>query len=164
VGATQAYSKVDHDNDNDVGVTTDEANNNEVLDFGHAADPVNRRLISALIMNYYAAAVAEDGSKACSMLYITIAEAVPEDQGAGSAGPAYQSSGKTCAAVMALMFEHFREQLTAEFSHLKVIRVRLDKRRGVAVLSSSGLPERQILVLRERHTWKLEGLLDDELP
>lgn len=158
------YTKADRDKDDDIGTSSDDTNNNPILDYGHAAGPADRRAITALVKRYYAAAAAGDGTQACSMLYITLSESVAEDQGHESAGPAYQSQGTTCPTVMALMFKHFHEQLAAKLPLLKVSRVRLHRHRGVAILSFGSMPERRIAVLRERRTWKIVGLLDGELP
>lgn len=40
-----------------------------ILDFGHPADAAEKGKIAALVRRYYEVAVAEDGAKACSMLY-----------------------------------------------------------------------------------------------
>jgi hypothetical protein len=157
-------TKADRDKDNDAGIPDDDRNNNATLDYGHAANTTEKREIGALIKRYYAAALTENGAAACPMLYVTIEEAVPEDHGYESAGPAYLSQGKTCPAVMTLLFKHFHNQLKAEVPLLKVARVRIDQHRGLVILSFGKLPERQIRVLREAHTWKLEDLLDEELP
>lgn len=159
----QDYAKADRDRDNDIGVTADDTNNDEALNYGHAASPAEKRAVTTLIKRYYAAALASDGAKACSMIYVTIAESVPEDQGEGSAGPSYQSQGKTCPQVMALMFMHFHSQLAGQVPILKVSRVRVRKHRGLAVLSFGAMPERQIALLLERGIWKLAWLLDDAL-
>jgi hypothetical protein len=65
---------------------------------------------------------------------------------------------------MTLFFKHFHKQLTVEWPKLKVTGVRLQHHHGFAVLSFGSLPERQILVAREGHTWKISALLDTELP
>jgi hypothetical protein len=153
-------TKADADKDNDIGAPDDDRNNNDVLDFGHAASPSETRAITALVKRYYAAAAAEDGAKACSMIYSTLAEAVPEDYGLSPPGPHYMS-GKTCPAVLTLLFKHFRPQILVELPKLKVARVRLIEHHGLVVLHFGAMPERQIQVRREGHTWKVEGLLDN---
>ena len=83
----QEYTKVNGDKDNDVGLTAGDDTNSSALNYAHAASAADRRAVTALIKRYYAAATAGDGATACSMLYITLAEAVVEDYGHGSAGP-----------------------------------------------------------------------------
>jgi hypothetical protein len=160
--STQNYAKADRDKDNDVEAPYDDTNNNEELNYGRAASSVDKQAIAALIKRYYAAAAAGDGAKACSMLYVTFAEAVPEDYGTSPPGQPYMR-GKTCPAVMALLFKHDHSQLIAELPLLEVRRVRLEQHHGLAVLSFGTMPERQIPVQRERRTWKIEALLDSAL-
>jgi hypothetical protein len=167
------YSKADRDKDNDSApipskdndnAAEDDKNNNAVLNFGHAADTSDTRAIAALVKRYYTAAAREDGAAACSMIYVTLAEALPEDYGAGSPGPPYLRAGTTCAGVMQLLFKHYHGQLTAELPLLRVARMRLDRRHGLAILRFGTMPERQISVLRERRTWKIDTIIDYEIP
>jgi hypothetical protein len=162
--AAQDYTKIDGDKDNDIGLTASDDTNSSALNYAHAASTADRRAVTALVKRYYATAAAGDGAKACSMLYITLAEAVVEDYGHGSAGPSYLSQGTTCPAVLGLLFKHLHGQLTAELAVLKVRRVRLDRRHGFAILSFGKLPERKISIREQRHTWKINAPLDDELP
>lgn len=162
---SQGYTKVDSDKDNDFSAAGDEKNNNSTLNYGHAASVSDTRAITAVITRYYAVAVAGDGRKACSILYSSLAEAIQEDYGRGSEGPSYLRTGKTCSEVMVLLFKHFHSQFTAEFPKLEVTRVRLsNKHRGLAVLSFRALPEREIFVAREGYIWKMNALVDSELP
>jgi hypothetical protein len=156
-------SRADGDHDNDTGAVGDDTNNNSVLDFGHAAGTSDKQTITALLKRYYAAAAAEDGARACSMLYSTLAEAVPEDYGQSPPGQPYMR-GTTCPAVMTLLFKHFHPQITLELPRLDVARVRLIEHHGLAVLHFGAMPERKIAVAREGHTWKVEALLDGEVP
>ena len=159
-----ALTKPDSDKDNDISAYKDKADNGEVLDYGRAASPADQRAVTDLVKRYYAAALAEDRAKACAMIYSTLSEGVAEDYGQASAGPPYLRAGKTCSEVMVLLFKHSHNQLAAEVPKLKVSRVRLNGRRGWAVLSFGSLPEREISVGREGHTWKVSMLIDDELP
>jgi|GEM_PF-1484252 len=158
-----AFTKADNDNDNDSGAPGDDKNNNSVLDAFHAASPADERTIASLIKRYYAVALAGQGAKACSMIYSTLAESVPEDYGLSPPGPPYMR-GTTCPAVLSLMFKHFHTELVAELPKLEVARVRLEGHRGLAVLRFGKAPQRQLQVAREGHVWKLASLLDSELP
>jgi len=155
----------DADKDNDVGTRPpkEDTNNNEALDFGHAASNADKQAITALVKHYYKAAQAEDGTTACSLIYSILAEAVPEDYGQSPPGPAY-SVGKTCPAVTTLQFKHFHRQLALEVPLLQVTRVRLQEHHGWAILAFGTLPEREISVTREGHVWKMAQLLDGALP
>ena len=42
-------------------------------------------------------------------------------------------------------------------------RVRLIEHHGFALLSFGTLPEREIIVVREGHIWRIGGLIDSEL-
>lgn len=134
-----------------------------ILSFGHAADASNAQVITALVRRYYRAEAAENGAAACSMLYSTYEESVPEDYGTSPPGPAY-ARGTTCPAVMTLVFKHFHGQIAARLPKLKVSRVRLSGHQGVVVLSFGSMPEREIHVDREGRTWKVVALMDAELP
>ena len=52
----------------------------------------------------------------------------------------------------------------AHAAELQVTGVRVDHASGVAVLGFKTLPGRQLRVAREGKVWKVDGLLDLELP
>ncbi len=158
-----AQTKADTDKDNDVAVAAqDDTNNNGVLDFGKAASASERRAITELLKRFYTAAAAENGAAACSMIYSTITEVIAENHGRPPS-PAY-SRGRNCPEVMTGIFVHFHPQLALELPKLQVARVRLVEHHGLAVLSFGAMPERQISVAREGHAWKIQTLLDSEIP
>ncbi len=149
--------------DNQDGTSTGDTGRSSILNVAHRASPSERRAITALVKRYYAAAAAEDGAKACSMLYITFAEEIPEDYGTSPPGQPYMR-GNTCPAVMVGVFKHFHRQVMTDNARLKVTNVLLLQHHGLAILSFGRTPKRQISVRRERHTWKIEALLASELP
>jgi hypothetical protein len=155
-------TKTDADKDNDIGTSGDDEVNGEVLYSGRKADPTDKRTITALIKRYYAVAAAEDGLRACSMLYSTVAEAVAEDYGVTPNGPAYMK-GNTCPKVMTLLFKHEHPQIALELPKLDVFRIRLNGLRGHAVLRFGNLPERELFLQREGHAWRIDALLDSEI-
>jgi hypothetical protein len=157
------FRKADSDRDNDVGAPSDDTSNKSVLDFGKAASASDEQAIAGLVKRYYAAALAQDGAKACALLYSTLAEAVPEDYGQSPPGPPYMR-GTTCPTVMTLLFKHEHHKLAVLVPLLDVSRVRLEEHHGLVVLRFGKMPERQIPVAREGHVWKVEALLDSELP
>jgi len=158
-----SYARVDDDKDNDVGASHDDTSNNRVLDFGHPADASDKRAIATLVKRYYATALADDAARGCSMIYSTLAEAIPEDYGEPG-GPEYMLGVKTCPAAMSALFKHFHSQLEVEVPKLQITHVLIKGRKGIVVLGFGTLPEREILVDREAHVWKIAALLDSELP
>lgn len=164
LGASTAYEpslKADRDHDNDTSAPHDDTNNSAELHYGHPANAADRKAITTLIRGYYRAAVAGDGAAACSLIYSSLVEAIPEDF--GQYGPPYLRGGKTCVAVMDKLFNHLHTQLAAELPRLSVATVRLKKRRGLVFLSFGALPERKLFVEREGAKWKLGDVIDGEL-
>lgn len=155
------FTKIDRDKDND-NSSYDDANNEETLNFGRAAEAPDKRAVTALVKRYYRAALARDGASACTMLYSTLAESAPEDY--GEYGASYLKGAKSCPAVLDKTFEFFHRQIAAESASLQVARVRLKERHGIAVLRFRKLPEREIAVKQEGHGWRIDALLDGELP
>lgn len=151
----------DHDTDSN-GKSRYDSDDENVLNFGHAPSALDRLAIARIVRRYYKVAVAEDGSKACTMLYSTYAEAVPEDYGTSPPGP-YYARGATCPAVMTLVFKHFHDQLASRLPLLQVSRVRIKEHQGVAILSFGTRAEREIRLEREGPNWKILALIDNEL-
>jgi hypothetical protein len=151
VAPTHGYGKNDRDND------TDHNDDDEkVLFFGHAANSAERQTSVALITDYYAAAAAENGAKACSLLASFIAESVVENYGNTAA-----LRGKSCAVVMSKLFKQKHQMLVGESASLKVIRVRVEGDKALAFLYFPEIPEvRQITERRTGETWKILDLLD----
>jgi hypothetical protein len=162
--AAPHYTKADADKDNDVGAPYDDANNKGALNYGRAASPADRQAVTALVTRYYKMALEGDGAGVCSMIILGFAEAIGEDYGEGSAGPSYLKSATTCSGVLDLLLKHLHAQLAVETPRLDVTRVRLIGHRGFAILSFGSMPEREISVAREGHTWKLQAMQDNELP
>lgn len=133
------------------------------VDYGRAVGSADKQAVTQVVKRYYAAAAREDGAGACSMIAPSLAKIVAEDYGHGSQGPPYLRAGKTCPAVMTLLFKHSHNQLRAELTRLKVTRVLLIDRSDLAILSFGRVPEREIRVSREGRTWKIQSLLDSPL-
>jgi hypothetical protein len=151
----------DNDIDNKSGSYYD-ADDNVVRRYGHAADAIDEHAITALVKRYFATAVAHDGAAGCSMILSTVARSIPEDIGRPP-GPPYLR-GNTCAAVVSKVFNVNHKQLGAYAAALRITGVRVDHDHGVAVLGFRMLPGREIRVERQGGAWKIEGLLDRELP
>lgn len=161
--ASEFHKAVDSDQDDDVGAASDDANHANLLSFGDAATPSERRPIATLLRRYYAAAATEDGARACSLLYSRLAESVPEDYGVSPPGPAYMK-GETCPAALTALFKHIHTQAVAEKAAFEAGPIRLEGLHGFAVLDFAHLPERQIVVRREGGSWKVVTLFDSPLP
>jgi hypothetical protein len=155
---------VDADHDNDVGAAEDDRNNNSAVDFGHEARPAERRAIVALVKRYYAAALADDGTRDCSLLLSTIAEAAPNDNSREPGTPAYMHGQTTCAGVLDKLFHHYHAQLAAEAPKLRVGHVRLEEHHGLVFLRFGALPERESSVIREGRVWKMSQIYDQAVP
>ncbi len=154
----------DNDDDNDY---EDNANkgyydkdDSAVRSFGHAASPAEKRAITVLVKRYYAAAAAGNGAKACSLIYPAFAAVISEEYGQAS-GPSYLHGGKTCAAVMSLLFKHDRSELT---SAVEVTGVRVKGGRVYALLGSATLPAGSLALRHEADVWRIDGLLGVPLP
>ena len=132
-----------------------------VMAFGHAANVAEERTIGAIVKRYYAAAVAGDGVRACSMIYSPFAKSVAEDYGRGSAGPRYLRGGTTCQSVMSLLFKHSQSELDAS---LAVTDVRVEANHALALLGSRSVPASFITLQREHGAWKVAELLGNILP
>lgn len=155
---------VDRDNDTDSsGHAAYDSDDQSIADFGHSANASQSAQIGALVRRYYAVATAENGNAACSMLYSTYAEAIPEDYGTSPPGPSY-ASGSTCPVVMSEIFTHFHDRLTARLAKLHISRVRVREHQGVVILSFGSMPVSEIRVSREGRIWRILALIDTDLP
>lgn len=125
--------------------------------FGHAATGAEKRAITALVRAYYAAAAADDGAKACSMIYSIFEEAIPEDYGQPPGPP--ELRGTTCAVVLSKLFRHVPGQPPSVLAKTEVTGVRLRGRVGYAQLRSSAMPAGEIGLEREHSSWKLSSLI-----
>jgi hypothetical protein len=139
-----------------------------VRDYGHAASAADVQAVTAAVKRYYAAAVAGDGATACSLVYSGLAkrsnfsEVVPGAYATASNSSVFR--GKTCAQVASLLFELNHQRLTEDVATLEVTGVRVSGAHGLALLAFRRTPERQIAVEHEGGAWKIDGLLDEELP
>jgi hypothetical protein len=155
-GRTQvtAYFPGDkNDRDNDGDHNDDDAH---LLYFGRAADTAERNASMALVTHYFAAAAAEDGPRACSLLVPFIAESVVENYGHT---PALR--GTTCAAVMSKLFKQHHALLATKSSALKVAAVRVEGDKALVILEFPTISEvRQLTERRQGSAWKVQTLLD----
>lgn len=126
-----------------------------LLTYGQAASGPVERAIMGVVGRYFEAAAAGNGAEACALLIPRLAGAVPVDY--GQHGQPYLRAGKTCAAVMALMFTHSHSQLAAPIA---VTGVRVKGGVALALLGSSVIPASYITVQRQRGLWKIAQVLN----
>jgi hypothetical protein len=157
------HQPADSDNDHDSNnVHYYDGDDRSVRNFGHRASPTDRRQIGQLVKNYYAIAVAGDGAKACSLIFLPLANAFPRSL--GEAGPHYLHGLKSCPAILSRMFELNHQLLIAYVATLEVTDVRRSGPIGLAVLHFMALPGRQVEVIRDHGSWMMYAPLDNELP
>lgn len=150
------FSTHNNDRDNDGDHNNDDA---EVLEYGHTANATDRRVSVALVKRYYAAAAAEDGAKGCSMLAPFIAELVVEND-----GQAEELRGRSCATVMHKLFKLHHRRLAEKNATLKILDVRVDGNKALAILEFPFTPEvRKLVERRLGSTWRLLEPLDSIL-
>jgi hypothetical protein len=150
----------DNDADNPSGSYFDR-DDDPIRRFGHAAGAADRHAVTALLEHYFTAAITADGATACSLLERLRVTVIPED--IVQWGPPYLS-GTTCAAVMSKVLRLNHRQVAAHRPTLRVSDVRLEGDVGLVMLAFGKLPGREMTVRREGVTWKLDSLLDNELP
>jgi hypothetical protein len=133
-----------------------DADDYAVLDFGHPASATERRKILALVRRYYAVAVAEDGPKACSMLYPSAAKEVVEEDGRLPG-----LTGSTCAVVISKLFKQRHRQIVADLHSFKAVRVRIEGFDGYVVLRfARAIAARELDLHLVGRAWRVQRALD----
>jgi hypothetical protein len=164
-GSHAVNSKNDNDVDSDndyLGANTGYYDSDDVSirAYGHVAGATDRRMISALIEHYYAAAATNESMKACSLIDASLAKAILEGYGQAP-GSAHLHGAKTCPAVISLLFERYRSHLTPA---IEVIGVRVNGQQASALLGSRTIPASVITMKREEGAWKIDSLFGGSLP
>lgn len=133
--------------------------------FGHAAGAPDAKQLRSVIERYFAAIAALDGRAACALMPSSIAKHIPEIFGKGI-GPPY-ARGSSCPQITANVFAFYRRQLLSEAGALEVAVTRVDGARALVVLTfkrARGYPARLIELVRVGDGWRVNGMLDNELP
>jgi hypothetical protein len=156
------YLKSDGDKDKDEGShdVEDAANDDSSVlsTYGKKAGGAVKQAVALAVRNYYAAATAGNGAKACSLLAAGLAANLAEGQGQ-SARP------KTCTATVLPLFAQEHQRLLADDAATMVVpAVYVKGNVGLALLGFRAVPEGQILLLREGHAWKIDAVVDSEVP
>lgn len=163
-GDTDGDEVADHDADSD-GSTPEsklfhDKDDEAIMSYGHAANAGDERTVTTFVKHFYAAALAENGTAACSTMPPVWGKEVVEDFGRRGTGPGYMY-GKTCAEVMSRLFEHFHSQLTGG---IVVTSVRVKGDQAYALLGSPTMPASDILLVRNGTTWRVMGIFGGPLP
>jgi len=136
--------------------------------YGKAAGMADTRRVVELVKRYYSAAVARNGGAACSLLSLRLARNLGDTntipQNYDSPRRVAVLPGESCARVMSILFEQDHRRLDTALSTLQVTGVRVSGSHGLALLGFRTTPERWIPVAHEGQTWKVDALLDHELP
>jgi hypothetical protein len=153
------HQKDSNDGDRDPNSNDD----NEILKYGHAANRRDEKEITSLVEHFYAAAAADNGSKACALIFSIQAELIPEEYGKTPGPPSLR--GKTCAVVLQKFYRQLHRQMAADVTTLKVTGVRIEGKKGYALLRLRGLSEPRALPLHiEFGVWKIFAMLDNGMP
>jgi hypothetical protein len=151
-------SDTDADSDNDSPAAENksyyDADDGSFRNYGQAASASDAKAIVEVVDHYYAAAIADDGVRGCSLMYSVFANNVPLDYGSG-AGPPY-SRGSTCAVVMTKIFRHFHGTLVAASA---ITGVRVQGEQARALIGSKSTPASYFPLNREGGAWKVDCLL-----
>jgi hypothetical protein len=155
-------SDSDNDNVEEKGATGFyDGDDSSVIDFGQPASPADRQVVTALVRRYYAAAVAENGSGMCELLYKYLAEVVlPEDYGTHE-GPTFAHGLTTCRAILTASSKHLHSTYLAG---VKVVQVRVKGDEAMIILGSPVAPASYTSAKLEDGVWKLDHTFSTSLP
>ncbi len=154
---------VDADFDNDTKAlkrnTYLDSDDISVLEYGQTANRSDAHAVATLVKDYFAAATAADGRRVCALLFSLLAEAVPEDYGRNAG--LWFSRGNTCPDVLSKLYRHDHAMVAAPMT---IIMIRINGKRGQALLGSKVVPASALAVKREYGVWKVDGLFPQPLP
>jgi hypothetical protein len=131
-----------------------------ILNFGRAASVGEKQAIMPLVKRFYTAAVHGDGAAACSIMLPSLARSVAGAYGQSS-GPSYLRGGESCAAIMSLLFAHFRAKLAGEIG---VTNVLVKGNMAFVLIGSMTMPASYLPVEREDGHWWIAALIGRALP
>lgn len=130
----------------------------QAVHFGHAASTSEAGAVTAVVRRYYAVAATGNGARACTMLFPSVAKAVPLDY--GKFGASYLHGSRTCAGVMTRLFAHDRRELAAP---VRVTNVRVSGPTALAFLGSKRIRASEIALHREGSAWRISQVLGGTL-
>jgi hypothetical protein len=132
-----------------------------IVGLGRPATPSELQGIAAFVHRYYALAAAGNGATACRLVIPNLRRSAVEDYGAGSAGPSYLRSARTCTGVMDAVFSHSHGEISNRF---QVSEVRLQGNGGYALMGSKTGPASYISLQRVGGHWMSAVLIGGPLP
>jgi hypothetical protein len=139
-----------------------------VRDYGKEASARETRAVAALVKRYYRAGLSGDAVGACKLIYSQVAkrsdfsDLAPEAYAAVSGSSVFRH--KTCVEVESVLFELDHRTLAAGAPTVIVTGLRVKGPHGIALLAFKGIPERMIGVERKAGRWRIDALLDSEIP
>jgi hypothetical protein len=152
----------DEDDDSDSNSYYDGDDEN-VLNYGHAADETDARAITAAIRDYLATAARGDGAAVCHLLTAQMVGGVVQTYGNVPGLPGLR--GRTCATVAAKLLRGQHGQMSVDNTTVKVGVVRVEGRSAEVLLSfDSAWPNRYVVLQREGGVWKIAELFAGGLP
>jgi len=136
----------------------------EIEIYGKPATPAEWQATEAFARGYFAAAVAEDGARACPMLASWLGPTLGGSY-EGPKDPTYLH-GKTCPEIMTKLFKHRHRLMAKEAKGLEVTDVRVTGHTAFILLAFKGIRERRFMGLEREgaNGWKLEALMDSQYP
>jgi hypothetical protein len=153
--------EADNDSDRKAGEGYYDFDDADFRDYGEAADESVTRQVSMIVRRYYAAAATGNGAAACALLDPGFAKAVVAEYSHATA----VLRGKTCAVAASKLFAQLHPQLSIDDSTLKVGPVRVHGGGGYVLLGFEGeLPVRYLVIRRAGGQWKIDRLIDIDLP
>jgi predicted small lipoprotein YifL len=160
-----SYWRYDGDKDSDDFAHSgkrpdDDDDRNLLAPYPNSPSRAELQAIVAAVRGYYAAAAAGDGTQACRLLDTSLAAGLGE----GASQPGH-GSDSSCEATIDRLFKEQHQQLAIEQPATMVVTsVHVKGDLGLALLGFRKAPEGEILIERDRGTWKLGALFDSEIP
>jgi hypothetical protein len=160
-GYLKADGDIDSDDEKHTGKRPDDYDDRPLLaDYPDKPSRATRQAITAVVKSYYAAAAAEDGTRACAVLDASLLIGLSE-----STSQPRENSGNGCVTSVDRLFKQEHAQLTAdEVATMVVTSVHVKGEFGVALLGFRKALEGEILVEREGHMWKIGALSASQVP
>jgi hypothetical protein len=132
-----------------------------ILAAGHGANAADKSAITTVVRSYFLAATAGDGAKGCSLLASNLATAVAAEENQ----PTATGNKSTCATSLTQFFKEQHERLVAEDVKTMVFTgVHVEGDFGSVTLGFKAMPQTEMVLQREGHTWKIAALFDSPLP
>jgi hypothetical protein len=149
----------DNDNPTPASYRFPDKDDKPIFAYGHPPHAAEKTAIMTTFKRYYAAASTGDGAEACSLQLPSFARSVPENY-AQTGALSYLRGGKTCQAVMSMLFGHLHRQLAEAVT---VVEVRVEDHVAQVIFSSRAMPASRIFLLREGSSWKIPTLIGQPL-